>query len=296
MAPSSLIVECAAVLNGINNVLALMDEKGSGMIVNRTGSFSLGALKLNVYPTREASGIAAANHAAAALKELSAGRESIGVIFATGASQLEALRALVKIEGLPWSKVSGFHMDDYIDLPKDHRASFLRYLKANLTERVAMKSFLPMDGNAADVERTCSEYAAALRSADPQLCLLGIGENGHLAFNDPGEADFNDPREVKVVTLDQPCREQQASEGWFERFEDVPEHALTLTMPTLFRVPKIIVSISGKRKAHIVRRTLLDPISTACPSTILRTHSDTTLYLDEAAAGEIWDVVVPVVS
>jgi glucosamine-6-phosphate deaminase len=158
---------------------------------------------------------------------------------------------MVKIEGLPWSKVNGFHMDDYIDLPKDHRASFLRYLKANLTERVAMKSFLPMDGNAADVERTCSEYAAALRSADPQLCLLGIGENGHLAFNDPGEADFNDPREVKVVTLDQPCREQQASEGWFERFEDVPEHALTLTMPTLFRVPKIIVSISGKRKAHI---------------------------------------------
>jgi glucosamine-6-phosphate deaminase len=263
------------------------------MIANRTGGFCLGALRMNVYPTREAAGIAAANHAAETLKKLGASRESIGVIFATGASQLETLRALVKIEGLPWSKVDGFHMDDYIDLPKDHRASFLRYLKENLTERVAMKSFLPMDGNAPDIDRTCKEYAEALRAADPQLCLLGIGENGHLAFNDPGEADFNDPQDVKVVHLDQPCREQQASEGWFDRFKDVPERALTLTMPTLFRTPKIIVSIQGKRKAHIIRRTLLDPIATACPSTILRTHSDTTLYLDEEAAAEIWDIVVP---
>lgn len=261
-------------------------------IANRTGSFRLGTLKLNVYPSSEAAGLSAANAVGEALRELSASRESIGVIFATGISQLEALRVLVKIEGLPWNKVSGFHMDDYIDLPKDHPASFLLYLQKNLTERVAMKEFLPIDGNAGDIEQTCTRYAEALRSADPQLCLLGIGENGHLAFNDPGEADFNDPKDIKVVHLDDRCREQQASEGWFESKEDVPVRALTLTIPTLFRVPKIIVSVSGKRKAHIMRRALVDPISTECPATILRTHPDTTLFLDEEAAAEIGDILV----
>ncbi len=263
-------------------------------IANRTGSFCLGTLKLNVYPSREAAGVAAANGAAEALKKLSTSRENIGVIFATGASQLETLRALVKIEGLPWNKVLGFHMDDYINLPKDHPASFLRYLQKYLTEKVAMKEFTPIDGNAPDIEQTCRLYAEALRAADPQLCLLGIGENGHLAFNDPAEADFNDPKDVKVVHLDQPCREQQAAEGWFASANDVPASALTLTIPTLFRVPKIIISISGKRKAHIMRRTLLEPIATACPATILRTHPDTTIYLDEEAAAEIGDLLVPV--
>ncbi|HEY1902758.1 MAG TPA: glucosamine-6-phosphate deaminase [Terracidiphilus sp.] len=258
---------------------------------SRKGDFSLGNLKINIHPSREAAGAAAAQSVAAALKELSASRESIGVIFATGASQLETLRALVKIEELPWGKVSGFHMDDYIDLPKDHPASFLKYLQENLTQQVKMKEFLAIDGNAPDIEQTCNRYARALRSADPQLCLLGIGENGHLAFNDPAEADFNDPADIKIVQLDQPCREQQAAEGWFNSVADVPKRAITLTIPTLFRVPKIIVSISGKRKAHIVRRSLLDPISTACPSTILRTHLDTTLYLDEEAAAEIGDVL-----
>jgi glucosamine-6-phosphate deaminase len=259
----------------------------------RKGSFCLGNLKINIYSSREAAGVAAAQSAAAALKELGKDRETIGVIFATGASQLDTLRALIKIEGVPWHQVLGFHMDDYIDLPKDHRAAFLRYLKQNLTEQVKMKEFSPIDGNAPDIERTCERYAQALRAADPQLCLLGIGENGHLAFNDPHEADFNDPQDIKIVHLDKPCREQQAAEGWFHSAAEVPERALTLTIPTLFRVPKIIVSMSGKRKAHILRRTLVDPISTACPSTILRTHSDTSIYLDEDAAAEIGDLLTP---
>ncbi len=262
-------------------------------IADRKGSFCLGKLKINIYPTRAAAGEAAAENAAAALKELSASGENIGVIFATGTSQLETLRALVNIEGVPWHRILGFHMDEYIDLPNCHPAAFLPYLQKNLYELVEMKEFTPMDGNAPDVEQTCARYAQALRAADPQLCLLGIGENGHLAFNDPGEADFNDPLDVKVVHLDQPCREQQAAEGWFNSAAEVPESALTLTIPTLFRVPKIIISMSGKRKAHILRRTLLDPISTACPSTILRTHSDTSIFLDDEAAAEIWDVLTP---
>ena len=119
------------------------------------------------------------------------------------------------------------------------------------------------------------------------MCLLGIGENGHLAFNDPGEANFEDPKDVKIVKLDSVCRQQQVEEGWFADLQEVPGRALTLTIPTLFRVPTLIISVPGRRKARIVRRTLEDTITTACPATILRTHRNATLYLDKEAASEL---------
>ena len=150
-----------------------------------------------------------------------------------------------------------------------------------------IRSFEYVDGLAQDPEKTCKNYADKLRAADPQLCLLGIGENGHLAFNDPAEADFGDPLDVKVVHLDEPCRRQQAAEGWFKGFDEVPPTAITLTMPRLFRVPKLILSVLGPRKANVIRRTFDDPISTACPSTILRTHSDATIFMDREAAAEV---------
>jgi glucosamine-6-phosphate deaminase len=150
-----------------------------------------------------------------------------------------------------------------------------------------MGEFFEIDGTSSDSDRVRQNYVRELRQADPQLCLLGIGENGHLAFNDPSEAHFDDPDAMKVVTLDEACRRQQLAEGWFARFEDVPEHALTLTIPTLFKVPKLIVSVPGRRKAQSVRRTLEDPISTACPATILRAHPDVTIYLDEESASEL---------
>ncbi len=249
--------------------------------------FHAGNLKLEIYPTREAAGEAAAEAAAAALRELGRNKEEFGVIFATGASQIETLRTLVAIPGLPWSKIRGFHMDEYIGMAPDHPASFRRYLREKLTQRVHMREFSEVDGTAADPERECREYAEKLRSANPQLCLLGIGENGHLAFNDPDVADFNDPVDMKVVQLDEACRQQQAAEGWFASFQDVPERAITLTIPTLFRVPKLIVTVPGPRKAKIVRRTIEDPISTACPATILRTHPDATVYLDQESAAEL---------
>jgi glucosamine-6-phosphate deaminase len=137
------------------------------------------------------------------------------------------------------------------------------------------------------------EYVQKLDAASPQLCLLGIGENGHLAFNDPAEAIFDDPAAMKVVTLDVACRQQQLAEGWFKSFEEVPERALTLTIPTILKVPKLIVSVPGGRKAQSVRRTLGEPISTACPATILRTHPDVTLYLDRDSASELDGLVRP---
>jgi glucosamine-6-phosphate deaminase len=255
--------------------------------------FQVGTMKLEVYPSRESMGVAAARATAEALKEIGQDHKTIAAIFATGASQLATLDALTKIENLPWSQVRGFHMDEYIGLPVDHPASFRGYLREKLTEKVPMKEFFEVDGTAPDPEQVCLYYAEKLRSSNPQLCLLGIGENGHLAFNDPALADFSDPLDVKVVHLDSMCRQQQAAEGWFNTPEDVPEYAITLTIPTLLRVPKLIVSVPGSRKAKIMRRTLEEAISTACPATILRTHPDVTVYLDKDSAAQLDGLIPP---
>jgi glucosamine-6-phosphate deaminase len=244
-------------------------------------------IKVEIHHDREAAGIAAAQAAGRVLVDLAKSFSVIPVIFATGASQLPTLDALTQMEGLPWTRVNGFHMDEYIGLDVHHPASFRRYLRERLTSKVQMHSFDEIDGSAPDPERTAKEYGEKLRAANPQLCLLGIGENGHLAFNDPGVADFSDPLDAKIVELDAACRQQQAAEGWFASVEEVAERAITLTIPTLLRVPRLIVSVPGKRKAEIVRRALTEPISTNCPATILRTHPDVTLYLDQESAHEL---------
>jgi glucosamine-6-phosphate deaminase len=247
----------------------------------------LGAMKVQVYPTAKAAGQAAAESVAAALRGLGAERKLVGIIFATGTSQFETLHALTSISNLPWEKVHGFHMDEYVGIDENHPASFRRYLRERLTSRVSMATFHEMDGSTSDLEKVRCEYMEKLSAADPQICLLGIGENGHLAFNDPHEADFDDAEPMKIVTLDQACRAQQLAEGWFPSFDQVPKQALTLTIPTLLKVPKLVVSVPGKRKAASVRRTLRDPISVHCPATILRTHPDVTLCLDEESASEL---------
>ncbi len=246
-----------------------------------------GRMKVEVYPDRATAGVAAARAAANALRELGRTRDSIGVIFATGASQLETLAALTREDNIPWDRIRGFHMDEYIGLGPDHPASFRRYLRENLTHKVKMREFYEIDGAASNPERIGRDYGEKLRFADPQLCLLGIGENGHLAFNDPHVADFNDPLDVKIVQLDAVCRRQQVAEGWFENIANVPESAITLTIPRLLRVPKLIVSVPGNRKAHIMRRTFEEPIAVGCPATILQTHPDVTVYLDVDSASEL---------
>jgi glucosamine-6-phosphate deaminase len=246
-----------------------------------------GTMKVEVHANRKAAGEAAASAAAQAMRDSDSAGNGLGVIFATGASQLDTLHALTSMPGIPWKKVQGFHLDEYIGLDENHPASFRRYLRENLTTRVPLGAFFEIDGTSADLDGVRQKYADKLRAAGPQLCLLGIGENGHLAFNDPAEADFDDPDQIKVVTLDTMCRQQQLAEGWFKTLEEVPERALTLTIPTLFKVPKLIVSVPGSRKATSVRRALHEPISTKCPATILRTHPDVTLYLDPESASEL---------
>jgi len=256
------------------------------MEITEIKKFQIGSLKLEVHPSPKAAAGAAAHAIAEYLQSFKDTVNDIGVIFATGTSQLELLRILTAMTDLPWAKVSGFHLDEYIGIDPSHKASFRRYLRKVLTSRVPMRQFFEIDGSAPNSTIVAQEYARQLRMADPQLCLLGIGENGHLAFNDPGVANFHDPLDVKIVCLDAVSRQQQVSEGWFENLQNVPERAITATIPALFRVPKLILSTPGKRKAHIIRRALEEPISPDCPATILRTHPDATAYLDTEAAAE----------
>ena len=252
-----------------------------------TKRLAVGTMKIEIHESEKAAGEAAAQRAAQSLKQLDKDRTGIGVVFATGTSQLETLRALTAMKDLPWSKVHGFHLDEYLGIDENHPASFRRYLRENLTRRVTMAEFLEIDGSSYNPDRVRRDYAERLEKADPQLCLLGIGENGHLAFNDPGEADFNDPDPMRVVTLDAACRQQQLGEGWFATLAEVPAQALTLTIPTLMKIPRLIVSVPGRRKAESVRRTVADTISPDCPATILRVHPDVTLYLDRESASEL---------
>ena len=249
--------------------------------------FQVGNLAVEIHPSAKSMGEAAAVAAADILKKLGSIGESLGVIFATGASQLDTLDALTHIAGIPWDRVQGVHLDEYVGLPVEHFASFRRYLRENLTQKVDIGAFYEIDGSATDTDHTCRLYAEVIRSVNPQLCLLGIGENGHLAFMDPAVADFNDPQDVKAVRLDAACRAQQVAEGWFNNLEEVPDNALSMTIPAILRVPRLIVSVPGARKAAIIRRTFEEAISTSCPATILRTHPNVTVYLDEESASEL---------
>ena len=259
--------------------------------ISKPRLFQVETLKFEIHDSRESAGRAAALAAAIEMRLRTQNGLDLGVIFATGASQLCTLHALTSLPDLPWEKIFGFHMDEYLDLKPDHFASFRRYLREQLTERVPIKEFYEIDGSSVDPEAVCKAYAARLKAVGPRLCLLGVGENGHLAFNDPCDADFNDPRDVRIATLDNVCREQQVAEGWFPSLETVPARAITLTIPTLFRVPKLIVSVPGSRKAKIVRRLIEDEISTACPATLLRTHPDATVYLDNESSVELSDLL-----
>src|SRR6201995_5920415 len=218
-------------------------------------------LKIEIHQDAVSAGKAAADATARAIQELTQKNERLAVIFATGASQLATLDALIARTDVPWKKIEGLHLDEYVGISEDHPASFRRYLRERLTQRVPIAKFFEIQGDTPDLEMICSQYAQRLQAAQPRVCLLGIGENGHLAFNDPSEANFEDPEAMKVVTLDTACRQQQLAEGWFQSFEEVPERALTLTIPTLLKVPTLIVSVPGPRKAQSVRRALRDPIS-----------------------------------
>jgi glucosamine-6-phosphate deaminase len=249
--------------------------------------FAADALRVLVFEDRAAVGRAAAAGVARAIaaRQGEAGRAN--VIFAAAPSQDEFLAALVAYPSVDWSRVVAFHMDEYLGLGPDHPASFRRYLAEHLFRLAGFTAdrLRLIPGESAERPlRTCLDYEDRVRAEPADIVCAGIGENGHLAFNDPPVADFLDPVGVKVVRLDAPCRLQQVHDGCFETIDDVPTHAYTLTVPALLSAPVVSVVVPGPRKAEAVLATLRGPVGEPCPATALRRHAGATLYLDRDAA------------
>ena len=253
-------------------------------------AFQVDSLKVLVFEDRPAAGQAAASAVALAIASRRAAVGRANVVFAAAPSQNEFLDALAADGSVDWSRVHAYHMDEYLGLGPDHPASFRRYLREHLFDRVgsaASNLHLIPGEDAGRPTRTCLEYETALLAAPTDVVCAGIGENGHLAFNDPPVADFLDPVLVKVVRLDQACREQQLHDGCFATIDKVPTHAFTLTVPALLSAPVVSVVVPGPRKAAAVRAALRGPIGEACPASALRRHAGATLYLDRESAAEV---------
>ena len=243
-------------------------------------------LKVKVFENANLLGKAAAGWVAENLDAAIKDKGFANLILATGASQFQFLEHLQQLD-IDWKKITVFHLDEYKDLPDTHPASFRKYLRERILEKVQPKEVYYLNGDAPDIEAEVARYENLLKDHPIDIACIGIGENGHIAFNDPPVADFNDPKLVKVVELDDACRKQQLGEGWFPTFEDVPTHALSQTIPAIMRCKAISCVVPDERKSEAVYNTLNSEISTACPATILRTHPNTILFLDKGSASKI---------
>ncbi len=251
-----------------------------------------GRLAVEIHADRPALGAAAGRAAAAHIRDVIAARGEARVIFACAPSQDEFLTALIAASrvghtAFDWSRVTAFHMDDYVGLTGTHPQSFRSYLKAHLLDHVSVGRFHPVPAEEPDVAAVCARYTALLSEKPIDLICMGIGENGHIAFNDPPVADFEDPALIKVVELDHACRQQQVNDGCFPTLDAVPRHAFTLTVSVFRRARRLSIHVPGPRKAAAVRATVEGPIVTACPASILRLHPEATLYVDVAAASTL---------
>ncbi len=262
------------------------DELRGRHATERTGArvLTCGRLRVEVFPSRPMMGLAAARAAAEAIRDLLARDGRVAVIFASAPSQNEFLAALREEPGIDWPKLTAFHLDEYVGIAPDHPASFRRFLVDRLFSHVKVAAFHGLDGQAKDLAAECARYAALLRAAGPSLAVLGIGENGHLAFIDPPVCDFAEPADVRVVELDEPCRRQQVNDGCFPSLPDVPRTALSLTVPFLMSVPRAVAIVPGPAKRAAIAAAVLGPVTTACPASILRRHPDATLFLDDDSA------------
>lgn len=244
-------------------------------------------LWVKIYHTREEMGAAAGKAAGEKIKNRLAEKREVNVVFAAAPSQNEMLRTLVAAEGIDWTRVNAFHMDEYIGLSPDAPQGFGTFLKELMFSLLPFGSVHYLNGNAPDPQAECQRYSALLRQFETDLVCMGIGENGHIAFNDPWVAHFDDPALVKVVQLDPVCRQQQVNDGCFASLDQVPKTALTLTIPALLRAQHIICTVPAASKKDAVRRCLLESVSEKCPASILRRHPDATLFCDLDSAGGI---------
>lgn len=244
---------------------------------------SIDGAELVIAGSEADAGVAAASMAAEQLARRVLQDGSASVILATGNSQLAFLEALRACPDVPWDRITVFHMDEYVGIAADHPASFRRYMHERLVDLVRPMAFHPIDGDAPDMDVELRRYVALLAAEPPALCVMGIGENGHLAFNDP-PADFAAPEPIQVVRLSDASRRQQVDEGHFARIDDVPSHAVTLTIPTLLAPERVLVVVPEGRKAEAVRAALEGPISPDCPASVLRRTEGVTIILDPDSA------------
>jgi len=242
-------------------------------------SFQKDKLHVKVYPNRQSMGSSAGIEVGRLMKRLLQQKDRIRMIFAAAPSQNEFLEALIQMKGIDWSRVIAFHMDEYIGLSVDAPQRFSQYLKDRLFDIVKPGKVHLIDSNNT-IEEECSRYGGLLAEGQVDIVCLGIGENGHIAFNDPPVANFQDTEIIKPVQLDKACRQQQVNDGCFPDVNSVPTHALTLTIPAIMGGAHLFCMVPGKTKRKAVMQTLNGKITTQCPASILRTHDQCTLYVD----------------
>lgn len=244
-------------------------------------------MKLHLHSDKASLGKAAADLGARAIRSAIAANGRANIIVATGASQFEILDALVQEPDIDWSKVTGFHLDEYVGMPDTHPASFRRYLRERFTSRLPMLgAFHFVDGDAPDIDAELSRLSALIREAPIDVAFAGIGENGHLAFNDP-PADFETATPYIVVELDEACRRQQFGEGWFSSLADVPKTAISMSVRQILLSRLIILSVPDARKASAVASALEGPVTNLCPASILQDHSSTHVFLDSESSSRL---------
>jgi glucosamine-6-phosphate deaminase len=236
-------------------------------------------MTVGIYESNAAVGDAAAADFAKIVKQAVFERGETSVIFASGNSQLAFLQALQRHTDIPWDKISAFHMDEYLGMSAEHPASFRRFLREKVANIFQPRMAFGMRGDARDVQAELDRYAALLEKHQPVLCVMGMGENGHLAFNDP-PADFMTDKLIHIVTLDMACRRQQVGEGHFPTIDDVPTQAISLTIHALLQPPQVMVLVPESRKAKAVKDALEGPITEMCPASILRAQENVKMYLD----------------
>ena len=247
-------------------------------------------MQLNVLRSKRDVGEAAARHAAQSLLHVLGLSETPRIIAATGASQLDFLDSLTSIPGIDWQRVEMFHLDEYIGIPATHAASFRKYLMERFIQKTGIRRYHLLDGeqDPADVIRVIGRE---LKSAPVDIAFVGIGENGHLAFNDP-PADFETDEPYLIVGLDEACRRQQVTEGWFGTISEVPLQAISMSVKQILKANEIIAVVPGARKARAVKACLEGQISPLAPASILRTHSNTTAYLDTDSASLLTEATI----
>ncbi|MBT33521.1 MAG: glucosamine-6-phosphate deaminase [Thalassobius sp.] len=249
--------------------------------------FKKDKLQVKCFVSRNEMGKTAALEVSQKINELLLEKEEINMIFAAAPSQNELLASLVSDKTIAWDRINAFHMDEYIGLGTYIDASFQSYLNEHIFGLVNFKSIHYINGETGNAETECERYANLLSKNEIDIVCLGIGENGHLAFNDPHVADFKDEKLVKIVELDDACRNQQVNDGCFPSFDEVPKSAITLTMPMLLSANYMFCVVPGKTKAEAVQKTINDQISERCPSTILREKEDAILYINSESAAFI---------